>query len=616
MAIRLNLKLAALVSLSCMALNQVPISAQTAVPALAGSGLSAVPEEEVIKISAEQAAFNKLTDEYFDEAFRSHPTWATDIGVHTYDGDLNGFSEAERTEQAAKLKAYLSKYEAVNPNQLDKFSRLDLQMLIAHIKGNLLELESIQSWKTNPDVYSSHASAAIFALMKRNFAPAQERLKSVISREKRIPAILDEARTNLANPPKVYTEVALEQLPGIISFFETAVPEAFSSVKDEKLQAEFKAENAKVIEAMKSYQTYLKSDLLPKSKGDFALGKEKYRQKLLYEEMVDEDVDALLARGWDELHRLQKEFTETARQINPKKTPLQVYADMSANYPKPDQILNSVKGVLSEIKEVCETNGIVTIPSEPQEGLRVEETPPFMRALTFASMDAPGPLENKAKEAYYHVTLPEKNWTAKRTEEHMRFFCKNDILNTSVHEAYPGHYVQGLWMRQAPSKTRKLLYCGTNSEGWAHYCEEMMPQQGLGNGDKDLKLMQIHAALLRASRYIAGISMHTKGMSMNDAINLFVKEGYQPRANAERETKRGTSDPTYLVYTLGKMQILQLRDDYKKARGDKYSLKDFHNNFLAQGGAPLKIVRAALLGEKSESITSVTGNKTLDAKSE
>ena len=591
----LNLKLAALVSLSCMTLNHGIAAAETTVSPLP-TPTAEVPVDEIIKISPEQAAFNKLTDEYFDDAFRSNPVWATDIGVHKYDGDLNGYSEAERSQRAVQLKSFLSKFEAVKSDQLDKFSRLDLQMLIAHIKGSLLELEGIQSWKTNPDVYSSHASAAIFALMKRNFAPAEDRLKSVISREKRIPAILDDARTNLANPPKVYTEVALEQMPGIISFFETAVPEAFATVKDEKLQTEFKAENAKVIDALKSYQAYLKTDILPKSKGDFALGKEKYQQKLLYDEMVDEDVDVLLARGWEELRRLQKEFADTAREINPKKTPLQVYADMSANYPKPDQVLSSVKGVLANLKDVCETNGIVTIPSEDE--LKVEETPPFMRALTFASMDAPGPFETKAKEAYYHVTLPEKNWPAKRTEEHMRFFCKNDILNTSVHEAYPGHYVQGLWMRQAPSKTRKLLYCGTNSEGWAHYCEEMMPQQGLGNGDKDLKLMQIHAALLRAARYIAGISMHTKGMSMNQAIDLFVKEGYQPRANAERETKRGTSDPTYLVYTLGKMQILQLRDDYKKAKGNNYSLKDFHNNFLAQGGAPLKIVRQALLGEK------------------
>jgi uncharacterized protein (DUF885 family) len=608
----INLKLAALVSLSCMTLNHGGLAAEPA--SVVQTTTSDIPVEEIIKISQEQVAFNKLTDEYFDDAFRSNPVWATDIGVHTYDGDLNGYSEAERNERAAKLKSFLSKFEAIKVDQLDKFSRLDLQMLIAHIKGNLLELEGIQSWKTNPDVYSSHASAAIFALMKRNFAPAEDRLKSVISREKRIPVILNDARANLSNPPKVYTDVALEQMPGIISFFETAVPEAFSTVKDETLQKEFKAENAKVIEALKSYQTFLKTDILPKSKGEFALGKEKYQQKLLYDEMVDEDTDVLLARGWDELHRLQKEFADTARQINPKKTPLQVYADMSANYPKPDQILSSVKGVLSNLKEVCETNGIVTIPSEDE--LKVEETPPFMRALTFASMDAPGPFETKAKEAYYHVTLPEKHWPAKRTEEHMRFFCKMDILNTSVHEAYPGHYVQGLWMRQAPSKTRKLLYCGSNSEGWAHYCEEMMPQQGLSSGDKELKLMQIHAALLRASRYIAGISMHTKGMSMNEAINLFVKEGYQPRANAEREAKRGTSDPTYLVYTLGKMQILQLRDDYKKAKGNNYSLKDFHNNFLAQGGAPLKIVRQALLGEKGPGESAASADKVEGTKAQ
>jgi hypothetical protein len=313
--------------------------------------------------------------------------------------------------------------------------------------------------------------------------------------------------------------------------------------------------------------------------------------------MVDEPLDQLLAQGYTELHRLQHEFVAVAHGIDKSKTPREVYAQISQDHPKPDELLSSVKGVLNHLKDICTTKGIVTIPSEDE--LKVEETPPFMRALTFASMDAPGPFERVAKEAYYHVTLPEKDWDAKKTEEHMRFFCRGDLINTSVHEAYPGHYVQGLWMKQAPSKTRKLLYCGTNSEGWAHYCEEMMADEALAEGDKKLKLVQLHDALLRVCRYIVGIRMHTQKMSLSEAVAFFEKEGYQEHANAEREAKRGTMDPTYLVYTLGKLQILQLREDYKKAKGDQFSLKEFHNNFLAQGCPPLKLVRQALLGDKS-----------------
>jgi uncharacterized protein (DUF885 family) len=298
-----------------------------------------------------------------------------------------------------------------------------------------------------------------------------------------------------------------------------------------------------------------------------------------------------LTKGYAELKRLQQAFIETAKQIDPSKTPHEVYESLSSDHPKPDQLLSSVAGVLNSLRD--RSTAVVTIPSEAN--LLVQETPPFMRATTFASMDSPGPFETRAKEAYYQVTLAEKNWDAKKTEEHMRFYCEKDLINTSVHEAYPGHYVQGLWMKQAPSKARKLLWCGTNSEGWAHYCEEMMTEQG--EADPKLRLVQLHDALLRAARYIVGIRMHTDGMTMDQARQFFVKEGFQEPANADRETKRGTMDPTYLVYTLGKLQILALRDEYKEAKGDKYSLKDFHDQFLAQGCAPVPLVRKAILNK-------------------
>jgi uncharacterized protein (DUF885 family) len=380
-------------------------------------------------------------------------------------------------------------------------------------------------------------------------------------------------------------------LPGTIDFFEKAVPDAFASVTDAALKAEFAKANADVIAALKDYQTFLKDDVLPKSVENFAIGKDNYQKKLLYEEMVDEPVDQLLAKGYAELKRLQDAFMETAKEIDPTKAPNDVFVSISSDHPQPDKLLVSVDSILNSLKDRSKT--VVTIPLEAD--LKVQETPPFMRALTFASMDSPGPFETKAKEAYYQVTLPEKTWDATKTEEHMRSFCEKDLINTSVHEAYPGHYVQGLWMRLAPSKTRKLLWCGTNSEGWAHYCEEMMVEEGAR--DPKLRLVQIHDALLRVCRYIVGIRMHTDGMTMDEGKQFFITEGWTEPANADRETKRGTMDPTYLVYTLGKLQILSLRDEYKKAKGSQYSLKNFHDSFLAQGCAPVKLVRQALLNQ-------------------
>jgi uncharacterized protein (DUF885 family) len=229
----------------------------------------------------------------------------------------------------------------------------------------------------------------------------------------------------------------------------------------------------------------------------------------------------------------------------------------------------------------------------------VEETPPFMRALTTASMDTPGPFEKIAKEAFFNVTLPEKTWDAKQTEEYLQGFNRGTIISTAVHEVYPGHYTQFVWIKRAPTKVRKLLGCSSNAEGWAHYTEQMMLDEGYGKGDLKLRLGQLQDALLRNARFIVGIQMHTGEMTVEQAVEFFVKEGYQVRPVAEKEAKRGTSDPTYLVYTLGKLEILKLREDYKKMKGDKYTLQSFHDAFLQQGYPPVKIVRRALLGNDS-----------------
>jgi uncharacterized protein (DUF885 family) len=538
-----------------------------------------------------QAAFDRLVDEYFDACFKFDPDWATEAGIHKYDDKLVDLSHPVIAARVSELKNFVRRLEAIDPTKLNAVSQVDLKMLTADANGTLLTLDSIKKWQKDPDHYSSALSSNVFSLMKRSFSTPEERLRCVIAREKAGKKLLASGRENLQKTPRIFTQIALEQLPGTISFFETAVPQAFIQVKDAKLQAEFAATNAATINELKSYQTYVKDHLLPSSVDEFAIGKDNYQKKLAYDEMVDEPLDSLLSKGYDELHRLQREFTETAHKIDPNKSPTEVYATISAEHPKPDQLLKAVHDVLADLR--TKSLAVVDIPTEDE--LKVQETPPFMRATTFASMDAPGAFETQAKEAYYQVTLPEKDWSAKRTEQHMRFFCTGDLINTSVHEAYPGHFVQGLWVKQAPSKTRKLLGPASYVEGWAHYCEQMMMEQH--PDDLQMKLVQVHDALLRAARYIVGISMHTKGMTIAQATDFFVKEGYQEPANGEREAKRGAGDPTYLVYTLGKLQILKLRDDYKAMKGDKFNLKQFHDEFLAQGNVPISLMRTIMLGQ-------------------
>lgn len=539
------------------------------------------------------AGAQSLTDRYFDEYYLpNNPTAATSLGVHKYDGELEDYSQAGVTKRVAALKKFEAEFVKL-PSDPDR------DLVLANVQATLLDLETIRTWQKDPDRYSSGITYSAFNIMSRTFAPPEVRLRALIAREKKMPGALAAARVNLKDPPRIYTEIAIEQLPGIVGFFQNDVPLAFKAVKDQKLLAEFKAANETVIDALRNYQTFLKTDLLPRSNGDFRLGAESFAKKLLYEEMVDTPLDRLREIGLADLHANQQKFRETAALIDKTKSPAEVLAETEKEHPEPDKLLDTFRGSLKSIVDFINSHKIVTIPSTVPPIL--EETPPFMRALTFASMDTPGPFETVAKEAFFNVTLPEKDWKPERVESFMGAFNRGTILSTAVHEAYPGHYVQFLWMQHVSSRVRKILGANSNAEGWAHYTEQMMLDEGY-TGDPKLRLGQIQDALLRNGRYIVGLEMHTGKMTMEQGIEFFEKECYQPHETAMRETKRGTSDPTYLYYNLGKLQILKLREDYRKMKGASFSLQEFHDSFLKQGYPPIKIVRKAMLGNDSPTL--------------
>jgi hypothetical protein len=536
------------------------------------------------------APFAALADRYFDQVyFPANPSNATSDGLHQYDARLEDFSRAAIDRQIAGLRRFEREIAAFSAAGLSPLAAGDRDLLLSHIRGTLLTLETLRPWENNPDLYSSTASSAVFTIMSRKFAPPADRLRSVVARERLIPPLFDAARANLRNPPRIYTEIALEQLPGIRSFFEKDVPAAFPGA----LTPEFQEANRRVLDALDSYAAFLRRDLLPRSRGDFRIGAANYRRKLLYDEMVDTPLDRLLDAGYADLRRNQAEFHRVAALIDPKRAPRDVLATLERDHPAPDRLLQAFRDVLGGLRSFIEDHRIVTIPSPVPPTL--QETPPFMRALTFASMDTPGAFEKVAREAFFNVTLPESGWSAERIAGHMAAFNRGTIVSTAIHEAYPGHYTQFLFLQQAPSRVRKILGCSSNAEGWAHYAEQMMLDEGYAAGDRMLRLGQLQDALLRDARYIVGISMHTGKMTYPQAIDFFVNEGFQTRANAEREARRGTSDPTYLVYTLGKLEILRLRDDCRRRQGAAFNLRDFHDAFLRQGFPPLRLVRQALI---------------------
>jgi len=573
------------------------------------------PTAQAQHLSADGAVqtFNFLADQFFSEVyFHFSPTVGTQNGLHQYDNQLEDYSAANIQKEIAALHTYEKKIEAIDPSALDASVAGDREILLNNVRSQLLTLETIRPWEKNPDIYSSGITGSAFVIMERPYASTDVRLRSTVEREKLMPQVLLEARKNLKNPPKIYTEIALEQIDGDISFFQNDVPSAFLSGPDAATDADAKAafakSNAAVIDALKSYAAWLKSDLLPRSNGDFKLGAEIFRKKLSYDEMVDVSLDHLLGIAFDDLHKNQAEFARVAKEIDPTKTPQQVLAELASIHPAPDKLLNAFQDTFASLITFIDTHHIITIPSKVEPTL--EETPPFMRATTFASMDPPGPFETHSTKAYFNVTLPEKDWTPEHIAEHMAEFNIGTVISTSVHEAYPGHYVQFLWTPQFPSTIRKVLGANTNIEGWAHYTEQMMLDQGYAAAPpnavpeqlreaKLVRLGQLQDALLRDARFVNSIKLHTGQFTFDQAVDFFVTEGYQSHAAGLVETKRGTADATYLYYTVGKLEIMKLRADMMNKQGAAFNLETFHNDFMRQGFAPIKIIRRAMLHDDS-----------------
>jgi uncharacterized protein (DUF885 family) len=545
--------------------------------------------------------FEKIVDDYFAAKFEFRPSEGTAAGLHEYDHRLEDLSQErakDRIDELLQFKRRLSELYRDSPlrkSTLPADDEIDLIFLQWQVEAELLDLNVIREWSRNPMGYAGLPGNAIDLLIKRDFAPPAARLRAVISRERLIPAVFEAARQNVKNPPHEFTDLAIRMTKGSLGFFEGPVMAWAESAagQDTKLLAEFHEWNARTIAAFRAFSGWLENDLKPQSKGQYAIGKDLFLAKLKAEELVDISLEKLLARGEANLEKDYQSFVATAKQIDPHKSPAEVMKSLSDQHPTADDLIPSVRRSVEAARRYLVDHGIVTVPSEVRPN--IEETPPYARSGSFASMDTPGPYETRATQAFYYVTPVEKDWDAKHALEHLRLYNPPVVAMINVHEAYPGHYLQFLYAKQFPTKVRKLLYCGTNVEGWAHYCEQMMVDEGFGAGDPKIRLAQLQEALLRDCRYVTGIKLHTEGWTVEQGAKLFVDRAFQEAANAYEEARRGAYNPTYLYYTFGKLEIQQLRDDFRaKKRG---TLRNFHDAFVAQGGLPLPLMRRILLRE-------------------
>ncbi len=529
---------------------------------------------------------------------RRHPTLATSLGVHTWDSVLDDYSAAGIDSDAVADSGFRAQLIAIDTSTLSLDRQLDRQVLIHAMSAEILNDRVIRNWAKNADSYSSGITNAAYVIMEREYAPAPQRLASLVAREQAMPAALALARVNLVHPPKVFTTIAIQQVDGDIHFFQHDVPAAFRSVTDTALLARFRASNAAVIAALATYKTWMQRDLLPKSTGEFALGADIYAQALDANEMIDVPLDSLLRIADADRQRNEAAFVATARLIDSTRPADAVLASLQSDHPPADSLLQVTQTTLDSLRQFIVDHHILTIPSS--QPVPVQETPPFMRATTTASMDPPGPFETANLQAHYNMTLPDPRWSGSEQQEYMKGWYYPAISNVSVHEVYPGHYLQFLYSKQFPTDVRKMFYANTNVEGWAHYCEQMMLDEGFHDHDPRYRLAQLQDALLRDVRFIVGIRMHTQGMTVDQATALFQTAGHQPHPIAVEEALRGTGDPLYGYYTMGKLMILKLRADYRAKLGDAYTLAGFHDAFLTPGMLPLPLMRRKLLGASGE----------------
>jgi uncharacterized protein (DUF885 family) len=517
------------------------------------------------------------------------------LGVHEYDDRLEDYSATAVANEIGADRSFRARVAGIDPEQLSLADRDDREWLLHLLDASILQLDVIRPWARDPDTYSSGLTAAAYVMIDRAFASPEERMIHLTSRMRAMPAALGEARRNLENPPRIYTEIAIDQVDGNRQFFEGAVADAFKDVTDPALLAAFNQARAAVVDALAAYKTWLRDDLLPRSDGTFAYGEATYRQRLLDEELIDTPIDDLLRTAEADLQRNQAAFAATARRIDPARGAMAVLAEVERRHPPADQLLATTSDELDAIVAFIRDHRIVSLPDAPP--VRVQETPPFLRATTSASMDVPGPFEADDTEASYNMTLPDPTLSRADRDEFMRQWYYPAITNVSVHEVWPGHYLQFLYAKDLTSDLRKVFGAASNTEGWAHYVEQMMIDEGFHADDPRYRLAQLQDALLRDVRLIAGIRMHTRGMTVPEAQALFEREAYQTPPVARSEARRGTSDATYGYYTLGKLAILKLREDYKARKGAAYTLQDFHDAFIAVGPLPIPLVRRELLPE-------------------
>ncbi|WP_437325980.1 DUF885 domain-containing protein [Sorangium sp. So ce381] len=555
-----------------------PSSLGAAPPPAAAPPQAAASAEPARPAEAPREPFTALRDRILREWVADEPAFARSRGLHEQDGKVTDYAAEAIERRLARLERDRAALAAVDAAALSPDDALDRALLLQQIDLKLFNGRDLEEWRRRPQFYGD--LFGVNQYLDRAYAPLPERARRLLEHEKAALAQAPRILENLASPmPKPVIEVAVKIFRGYAEYLRGDVVKLLKGVGDPAFQADFEETNAALAAAAEKLAEHLAKVELPKGDASHVLGEARYRKLLLAQEGLSMPLAEFKKMGEDDLAANKAAYQELARKVK-------------ASRPKAEQLLAEATRMMESARKFIVDKEIVSLPSD--ERAIVKETPPYMR-WNAAFLDAPGPFDRKGLEAFYYITKPDPSWPRKEQEEYV--MLRGTLLSTTVHEVYPGHFVQGLWESRAPTDAQKMFGSYSFVEGWAHYVEQMMIEQGFGKEDPQSRLGQLADALLRNCRVVVSLGVHAEGMSLDEAERRFVDDCFQDRATAREQAVRATFDPGYFAYTLGKLEILKLREEAKAALGPAFSLRRFHDALLSHGSPPLPLVRERVLAE-------------------
>ncbi len=541
-----------------------------------------------------------FVDDYLSFLYEVHPTGATMDGVHVHDDLIEDYRRSAIDTHISALAGFARRLDGIPVDRLPALEQIEHQIVSSNIRARQFELEAVRSWERSPHAYADTLASSLAAQAIFTYAPETERARRVLSKLRQVPRLVQAARDNIKEPPAIFVKVGIDTWRGAMSFIDADLPRAFANVDDMHLLGDLADACTEAVQTIGQYVADLESEIRPKAKGTFRLGRDRFEQKLRLEEGITLPADRLLAIATRELAATQEEFRQVAGRLNGG-DPIEAWRKAKLSHPEPGTLIATARRQLDELHTFLSRNPVMSMPETGS--ITVAPTPEFFR-WSSASMWTPGPFESKPSRAMYYLTDVDPKWESERKNEHLRDFNLPTLWAISIHEVYPGHFLHYQFLKKVESKVRRSTMFAPSSyiEGWAHYCEQMMIEAGFGRNDHSLKLGQLAESLVRLARFVVGLRLHTEDWSVEQGVRFFKEEAFLEESSARREAERGTFDPTYLVYSAGKLMMLKLRHDWYEEQGGKPSLRAFHDTLLSHGAAPFWALRKLMLDGHDDAV--------------